>query len=166
MPSTAEIASGTDAETFSAPDWTFSPAPPSRPATTSSSELAQLLDRCRQVLEEVAHAADERHEEEEGEDQVTATAAPSTVTVAASPRDIPVFAITKPNRVLEDERQEDADEDDQEGVADRDERGHQADGRSDDQDGADRQQQLDAPCLARFHRTNLPPRAVDDSPEH
>ena len=81
-----------------------------------------------------------------------ATVAPSTVTVAARPRDIPVFAITQPHRVLEHERQEDADEDDQERVADRDECGYQADGRSHDQDGPNRQQQLDPPWLARLHR--------------
>ena len=38
MPRTAEIASGTDAATFSAPDCTFSPAPPES-IPDSSSEL-------------------------------------------------------------------------------------------------------------------------------
>ena len=65
MPSTAWIASGTDAAIVSAPDWTFSAAPES-PTESSSPESRRSCDRRRQVLEVVAHAADERHERAAG----------------------------------------------------------------------------------------------------
>ncbi len=57
--------------------------------------FAQALHRLRQVLEEVAHRSDERHEQQQHEDERQRSAVPRTVTVAASPRDIRVFAITK-----------------------------------------------------------------------
>ena len=62
-----------------------------------------------------------------------ARAVPSTVTVAASPRDMPRLRHHEPDRVLEDEREEDADEDDQERVADRREAATDADRGGDEQ---------------------------------
>ena len=92
MPSTSEIASGTETEIFSAPSWRFPPAPVS-PSHDSSPE-SRTTDGRRQLLEEVAHAADERDEQQSSPSSVTSSAMPSTVSVAASPRDSPVFAIT------------------------------------------------------------------------
>ena len=56
--------------------------------------VLQLLDRGRQLLEEVADAMPTSGTSSSSASTVTATAVPSTVTVAARPRDMPVFAIT------------------------------------------------------------------------
>ena len=69
MPSTVEIASGTDAETFSAPDCTFSPAPLSPSHSRQLVGASQLLDCRWQVLKEVAHAPHQWDQEEEADDE-------------------------------------------------------------------------------------------------
>ena len=65
-PSTAEIASGTHSETFSAPLLHVVRGP----RIAEKRELVRLLqirDDRRQVLEEVAHGSDDPHEEEQRE---------------------------------------------------------------------------------------------------
>ena len=65
MPSTAEIASGTETEICWAPSWRFPPAPGVEPRQLT--RVLQLGDELRQVMEEVADAADERHEQQQPE---------------------------------------------------------------------------------------------------
>ena len=66
MPSTAEIASGTETETCSAPSWTF-PAAPESPSQESSSDSRRSATICGKVLQEVADAPDERDEQKQQE---------------------------------------------------------------------------------------------------
>ena len=134
-------------------------AAPESPSHDSSPEFRSSCDRRRKLCEEVAHAADERHEQQD-EQPVTTSAEPSTVTVAASPRDMRVLAIDEPHRVLEDQRQEDADEDDQERVADCDERRHHGDGGRDDEQRAHRQEQLDPALVGSIHVPSVETRPV------
>ena len=136
-PSMAEIVSGTDAETSSAPDSTFSAAPES-PSHDSSSDSRSCSTVAGNSLRKSRTAATIGSSSSSASTR-TASAAPSTVIVAASPRDNPVFAITSRTGILEDEREEDADEDEQERGADRDERGHHAERGHDEQDRAHRE---------------------------
>ena len=124
MPSTAEIASGTAAEISSEPAWTFSAAPlsPSHESSSDSRSCSMVVGSSWRKSRTLPTSGTRNSSASTS----TARAVPRTVTVAASPRDIPVFAITQPDGVLEHECEEDADEDDQEGVADCRERGEHA----------------------------------------
>ena len=82
---------------------------------------------------------------------VTASAVPMTVTVAASPRDMPRLRHHEANRILEDEREEDADEHDQERVADRRECDGEAERPEHEEQRAHRQEELDASRVRRVH---------------
>src|SRR5215207_1096106 len=92
MPSRAEIASGTDAATFSAPDCRFPPAPvsPSQSSSPDSRSCSTVWGSCWRKSRTDATSGTSRRRAS----TTTATAAPSTTAVAASPRDRPVFAIT------------------------------------------------------------------------
>ena len=92
MPSTAEIASGTDDETFSDPACTFSAAPLS-PSHESSSDSRSCSTVCGRSWRK-SRTAPTSGTRKSSASTSTARAVPSTVTVAASPRDMPVFAIT------------------------------------------------------------------------
>ena len=93
MPSTAEIASGTDTETCSAPDWTF-PAAPESPSHESSSESRSCSTSAgrswRKSRTDPTSGTRSRRKK-----IVTRSAVPSTVMVAARPRDMFVFLMTK-----------------------------------------------------------------------
>ena len=92
IPSIAEIASGTETDTSSAPDWTFSAAPesPSHESSSDSRRPSTIDGRsCRK-----SRAPPTSGTSKSRKNTVTATAVPSTVTVAASPRESRVFAIT------------------------------------------------------------------------
>ena len=91
MPSTAEIASGTEAEIFSAPACTFSAAPlsPSQESSSDSRNCSTIAGRSwrKSRTDPTIGTKNSRAI------TVTARAVPSTVTAAATPRDIPVLAI-------------------------------------------------------------------------
>ena len=93
MPSTAEIASGTETETCSAPAWTFSAAPesPSQESSSDSRSCWTVSGSSWRKSRTPPTSGTSRSRKS----RRTASAVPSTVTVAASPRDRRVFAITK-----------------------------------------------------------------------
>ena len=64
IPSTAEIASGTAAEIFSEPAWTFSAAPLS-PSQDSSSDARSCSTVCGRSWRKSRTLADERHQEQQ-----------------------------------------------------------------------------------------------------
>ena len=64
-PEHADTASGTETETSSAPDCRFSPAPVS--PSHESSSASRSCSIVGELLEEVPHGADQRHEQEERE---------------------------------------------------------------------------------------------------
>ena len=117
MPSTPEIASGTDDG-----DLLRSVLHVPRSAgVTEPGELvgvAELLDGRRELLEEVAHAAHERNEQQEHERR-DGERSPDDGDGRREPARHARLRHHEANRVLEDEREEDADEDDEERVADR-----------------------------------------------
>ena len=140
MPSTAEIASGTEAATLSAPACTFSAAPLSRARTARRSRAVARPSREGPAGSPARHrpaapgtAARARHHDRSAEHRHR----------RRQPARHPRLRHHQPHRALEHERQEDADEDDQERVADRPERSqHPCRGR-DHQHGSHRQEQLD-----------------------
>jgi hypothetical protein len=92
IPSTAEIASGTDDETCSDPDCTFSAAPVS-PSPDNSSDPRSCSTVAGRSCKK-SRTPPTSGTRNSSAITNTASAVPSTVTVDASPRDIPVFAIT------------------------------------------------------------------------
>ena len=93
IPSTAEIASGTDAEILLGSRLHV----PGRPAVAEPGQLvrcAQLLDDRRQLLEEVSDTADERHEEQQSDHEHPDGGAEHR-DGRGEPARQPVFAITK-----------------------------------------------------------------------
>ena len=116
MPSTAEIASGTGRALLRA-----GLNVPADSRVAEPRELvrrAELLDRHRQLLEEVPHGADHRDEEQERQDDHPERGAEHR----DGRRQPPPHAGLRhheAHRVLEDKAEEDPDEDDQEDVADR-----------------------------------------------
>ena len=93
MPSTALIVSGTETETLSAPDCTFSAAPES-PIESSSLDSRRLCTVCGRSWRK-SRTPPTSGTRNTSAISRTATAVPSTVTVAARPRDMCVFACTK-----------------------------------------------------------------------
>ena len=154
MPSTAEIASGTAAETCSDPACTFSAAPLS-PSQESSSDCAQLLDGRGQLLEEVADPADERHQEQQRDHQHRDGGAEHRDRRGQPARHAGLRHHV-PHRILEHERQEDPDEHEQEGVADRPERREHAYRRRDEQHGPHRQDSSTRRGARRRSATSAP----------
>ena len=143
IPSTAEIASGTDAEICSDPACTFSGGA----AVAEPGELVgcpQLLDDRRQLLEEVSDTADERHQEQERDHEHPDGGAEHR-DGRGEPARPAGLGHHEAHRILEHERQEDPDEHEQERVADRPERGEHARRRRDQQHRSHRQDKLDAP---------------------
>ena len=111
----------------------------------SSPESCSWATSRWQLLQEVAHAADERHEQEQREHE-DRERGPEHGERRREPARHTRLRHHEAHRVLEDEREEDADEDDEEDVADRAECGNDRDrGRDHDQHRADRQQELGAP---------------------
>ena len=96
MPSTAEIASGTAAETSSPPDCTFSAAPlsPSQPESSSDSRSCSIVCGRSWRKSRTAPTSGTRNN---SPTTSTARAVPSTVTAEAMPRERCVFAITHRN---------------------------------------------------------------------
>ena len=94
MPSTAEIASGTETETSCAPSWTF-PAAPESPSQEGNSSESRRLSTVAGRSWRKSRTDSTSGTRSTSIRRRTATAVPRTVTVAASPRDILVFAITK-----------------------------------------------------------------------
>ena len=93
MPSTALIASGTDAAIEFAPASTFSAAPLSPTASSSSEDRSWSTSSGRSWRK--SRTPPTSGTRNNSASRVMPTAAPSTVTVAASPRDRPVLAMTK-----------------------------------------------------------------------
>ena len=149
MPSTPEIASGTDAEIFSAPVCTFSAAPLS-PSHESSSDARSCSTSRRKILEKVPNRADERHQEQQPDQRAPARSAEHHHRRRQPARHLRLRHQV-PQGVLEHERQEDPDEHDQEGVADRRERREHTGRRGNQQHRSHRQEQLDAPRLTCVH---------------
>ena len=81
-PRIAEIASGTPAATWFAPSWAFSAGPES---PRKEARRTHVGDEVGQVMQEVAQAADERHEQQPEHDD-SATTTPRIVTAAALAR--------------------------------------------------------------------------------
>ena len=149
MPSTALIASGTDAEICSAPDCTFSAAPES-PRKSSSPESRRLCTVCGRSCRK------SRTLPTSG----TSSSSPSSTTSEGGAehghgRGKAAGQVGlrhhEAHRVLEDEPEEDPDEHDQEGVADRHECGEHSDRSGDEEHRPHREDELDAPTVAVVH---------------
>ena len=108
IPSTAEIASGTDAEICSDPACTF-PAAPLSPSQDSSSD-ARSCSTIAGSSWRKSRTLPTSGTRNKRAITSTPTAVPSTVMVAASPRDQPVLRHHEAHRILEHECQEDPDE--------------------------------------------------------
>jgi hypothetical protein len=150
MPRTAETASGTETETSCAPSWTLPAAPVSPSHPESSSDSRRLCTVCGRFLEEVAHRADERHEQDECE-RADGDRRAEDGDRRGEPARHSRLRHHEAHGVLEDEREEDPDEDDEERVADRAERDREADDREDREQRPRREQKLDAPAVRPFH---------------
>ena len=161
MPSTALIASGTDAEIcVGARLHVLGGA-----GVADGVELAgvaQALDRLRQVVEEVAHAPDERHEQQQREQQDEDGGAEHGHGRGEAAGQVGLRH-HEAHRVLEHEPEEDPDEHDQERVADRPERGEHAERGGDEQDRPHREDELDAPTRRRGSCRSLPNRCASPS---
>ena len=104
----------------------------------------------RQVLEEVAHRSDERHEQYQHQEEDSDRSAEDGDR-GRQPTRHPCLRHHEAHGVLEDERQEDADEDDEERVADRPERDADSDDGQDGDQRPRREQELGAPHASSFH---------------
>ena len=111
---------------------------------------AQIVDERRQVLEEVAHAADERHEQQEREHGDRHRRAEHGDRRGQTTGE-PGLRHDEAHGELEDERQEDPDEDDQERVRDRHERPHDRKRRCYEQDRPQRQDKGNPRGAAAWH---------------
>ena len=114
------------------------------------SGVAQALYRRRQVLEVVAHASDERSEQQEREQRDRNSRSQYGHRGREPARHVRPRH-HEAHRILEDEPEEDAYEDDKERVADRPEGRQHANRRRDEQDRPHGQHQLDSPSAAWVH---------------
>ena len=172
MPSTAEIASGTDDRDL------LRPLPArSRPRRCLRARTARRSRAASRPWPAAPGGSPARCRRAEraaaGRAAVTASAVPMHRHGRGKPARHPRLRHHDAHRVLEDERQEDPDEDDQERVADLPDRRRHGDDGSDEQHRAQREDDLDAPRPTRLHPPDCttpggrhspspsPPRACD-----